>query len=277
MEEKKKYNKVADALKDDNFIEATQMMTDIFDDNRTKDQALKKVQTMSSVTKQPIMLNSLEAILYNQPERFIKEDGTLKKGADTFIYTLVSLGEIDVNSRFNDNENILLRYASVGSPDLFNVILNTENVDIKETDSAGHNALTYAVWNNNTAMIEYLVKDKGFDVNEENFFSDSKTPLHWACLQLENASVETFEKYKQTIEKLIELGADLTKQDSTEDMSLPVELVPSYEEEDITDEVGAQFSVLCDNLFETLKEKTKQAQKEKEENIEESVGLSLNF
>ena len=115
--------------------------------------------------------------------------------------------------------------------------------DIQIADSKGNGPLYYATMNGALDTLEYLVKDLGMDINTKNFLETDRTLLHIVCSNMpifsrldqdgfawEFIGMDAIELNKEILDKLLDLGADITLEDANNDH--PFDLIPTFEPED---------------------------------------------
>lgn len=109
------------------------------------------------------------------------------------------------NAYMKDGENAYLEACKLPSTEILDHLINNKwtPVDLTHSDGRNGNGLFYAVMAEATDVIEYLVKNCNFNVDEKNFLSNNQTVLHFACGHAKEKSFD----------KLMELGANPTIKD----------------------------------------------------------------
>ncbi len=130
------------------------------------------------------------------------------------------------NAYMKNGENCFLKACEIKNTDVLNYLINNKynKVDLTHTDGMGNNGLFYATMSEATEVMEYLVKEQGFNVNQKNFLSNDESFLHYACGHGKEKSFD----------KLIELGADPTLQDNYG--CKPYEMIMAAYDEETIDE-----------------------------------------
>jgi Ankyrin repeats (3 copies) len=141
--------------------------------------------------------------------------------ADGFIDFLKYALEIGANpnARMEGSITSFLKSCELNDPMAVSILLDnkTTPVDINYGDGKGNRALYYAVMANADQTIEYLVKDRGVDIDFKYILSDNKTVFHYACGHCKVKSLDT----------LMKLGANPTIKDEYE--NLPADTMPVFD------------------------------------------------
>jgi hypothetical protein len=151
--------------------------------------------------------NQIDSLLHNIP-LFALDEKTkeLKPYVKECIELLVSLGGLPLLEFKNgpygkSNTNMVRESAKLPNPELLKVLFDLKLWEkIEETNTvSGFDLLHAAVNANSPTVIEYLVKEKGFDVNKKYFFSNNSTLIFFAIGR----------GLEEAYDKLVELGADI--------------------------------------------------------------------
>lgn len=232
-----KYNSIPDAIAASDFESAKQVLEDLLSDPKHHEKLFSRKSSMGrSINKVANTYTSLEAILYNNPEKYLNENKELKPGAKEFLHAMYEAG-VNPNDNFKDGETLLNRYVETGSVELVKTVVECKKypVDLAASHISGYDSLDAAVLAGHLDMIKYLVEDLKFNVNRDNYFNNSRIPLHLACIRLENET--NMAHGEAVIDLLIELGANVAARDKSSELFTPAELIPVI---DITDESGPE-------------------------------------
>lgn len=149
----------------------------------------------------------------------------LLPGAMKFLEFALKNGA-NPNAYMKNGENTFLKSCEIPNKDVVDYLIHNPHnpVDVTHTDGMGNTGLFYATMSQSTEVLEYLVKDCNFNINEKNFLSTDQTVMHYACGHGKEKSFD----------KLIELGANPTLKDGNGYQ--PFEMIlPAYDEETIED------------------------------------------
>lgn len=113
----------------------------------------------------------------------------------------------NINRRDHFQSSPLL-YASGTQPKSIIKLMIKQGATQDVTDNTGENMLFIAARNNNDKLINYLVKKKILEIDSENM--SDETPLAVSISQL-SFDVANYGRHRETIKKLIELGASINK------------------------------------------------------------------
>lgn len=160
-----------------------------------------------------------------------KEDGTteqtkeIQPKAMEFLEFALKNGA-NPNAYMKNGESCYLKACQIDNTEILKYLVDNKysKADLTHTDGMGNNGLLYATLSESTEMMEFLVKELGFDINHKNFLSNNETCLHYACGHMKEKSVD----------KLLELGADPTLLDNYG--MKPFEMILAAYDEDVIDE-----------------------------------------
>jgi hypothetical protein len=166
-----------------------------------------------TTTQNPI--SEFDDLLFFFPQYSVKQEKNEKgemiltneilPGAMDFLKFALENGA-NPNAYMRNGENTFLKACEVPNAEIVGYLVNNPfiKLDLTHTNGVGHNGLMYATLAQSTDVIEYLVKECDFNVNNKIFLSHNQTVLHYAC---GNGKEQSFDK-------LIELGANPTIKDS---------------------------------------------------------------
>lgn len=189
------YKSIGQMLKKSDFTALNEEL-----DEMVKNESIKN---FSKTTKEnPI--SELDDLIFYYPKYCLDKNNNILEGAEEFLNKALSLGA-NPNAYMKNGENMVLKACESPNVKVLENLINNQHIkiDLTHTDGMGNNCLFYAVMSENTTIIEYLVKNCNFNINEKNFLSNDQTVLHYACGHGKEKSIE----------KLIELGGDLTIKD----------------------------------------------------------------
>jgi hypothetical protein len=186
-------------------------------------------------TKKPI--SELDDLLFNLPQYAVKYEKVPVEGEEDETKKVMT-GELhprvmeflklclqdgaNPNARMKNGENAYLKACEINNTEILEYLINNPYTpaDLTHSDGMGNNGLFFATMAESEPVLEYLVKNKNFDINEKNFFSDDQTVFHYACGHGKEKSID----------KLIELGANPTLKDAYGNLPLDMMLI-AYDEE----------------------------------------------
>lgn len=201
--------------------------------------------------------SELDKLLFALPDYVMNENNLIPES----IQLLKKLDElnVDFNKGYQFNMSPFLKSCEITNKEFITEyynLLKKQNPDItidKLGDNRGYTPLIFAINGEKTDIIETLINDFYIDINERLIFQNNQTPLHIACKDFKEKSIE----------KLMELNARPDIYDGDE--YLAAELIPAFNEDlyDISEKNEIYYEK-CDKLFQKLEEYKKNYTKNKQ-------------
>ncbi len=139
---------------------------------------------------------------------FIKSKTELADGVkELFNFLVDNDAQVEIYFSNEYGKNALFKACEDATPSYIEMLLNTGKINLFVEDGAGRDALYYAAAQERLDIMDYLVNEKGFDVNKQMLLEDNQTLLHMVCKNAMDDEVFS------VIDKLIEMKADLTLED----------------------------------------------------------------
>jgi hypothetical protein len=224
MANKKNYTSLGQMLKKGDFESLLEDLQEIQKNDNLKELTYKNSE---------VPFSQLDQLLFFFPTYCIKniktEDGKTILGtellpkAKEFLEFILSLGA-DPNVYMTNGENAFLKSCELQNTEILDYLIHNPytKANYKHADGRCNNGLFYATMAEATNALEYLVKECHLNINEKNFFSDNQTVLFYACGHMKESSFY----------KLIDLGADLTLEDSYGNKAVDM-ILPGYDADTI--------------------------------------------
>ncbi|KAJ5678666.1 Ankyrin repeat-containing protein [Penicillium macrosclerotiorum] len=110
------------------------------------------------------------------------------RGNEAAVELLLTIEEVDVNSRDSFGQTPLSYAAANGNQAVVKLLLATEGVDVNSIDDNSHTPLSYAAANGHQAVVRLLLATEGVDVNLTD--DNGQSPLLLAAKKRHTAVVE---------------------------------------------------------------------------------------
>lgn len=215
-------------------------------------------QLISKTSENPI--SELDELLFFTPQ-YMTDGKVVKDRALEFIDLALELGA-NPNAYMKNGENTVLKLCELETVEPLKHLIENNKivVDLTHTDGMGNDCMFYAVMANSPTLIEYLNKEHSFDVNKKNFLSNDQTYLHYACGHGKEDSIE----------KLVELGGDLTIKDHYGHQAVDM-IIIAYDEETREEYADEPETIeKWDKLYDKIKSLTKKQDEKKPRKLKKS-------
>ncbi len=150
---------------------------------------------------------SIDEVVQNNPVKKPSKTDIEDGVKELFDFLLENGAEVDIYFKKEHGKNALFKACEDSVPEYINMLEKSGKIDLFIQDGAGRDALFYASAQERLDIMDFLVKEKGFDVNREMIMEDNKTLLHMICYNAMD------DELFPVIDKLLELGASLKAED----------------------------------------------------------------